>query len=103
MLIIQGYLTGQILQQGVDLIEKKANVQFKVTIADLIRSSAHCVTPKGKRHCPPSFLSNRRAYVRKITEKPVLMRWDSANDSKDNVSNIDLILLIFALRCDKYF
>jgi hypothetical protein len=42
---------------------------------------------EGKQHCQkntPAFLENCLEHVRKITNKPVLMRLDSGNDSKDN-------------------
>ena len=42
---------------------------------------------EGKQHCQnntPAFLNASLDYVRKITDKPILMRLDSGNDSKDN-------------------
>ncbi len=42
---------------------------------------------EGKQHCQkdtPAFLDSALECVRKITDKPVLMRLDSGNDSKDN-------------------
>jgi hypothetical protein len=45
---------------------------------------------EGKQHCQnntPAFLSDTLDYVQKITDKPILMRLDSGNDSKDNFPN----------------
>lgn len=42
---------------------------------------------EGKQHCQkntPQFIDNTFAYVRQITDQPVLMRLDSGNDSQDN-------------------
>jgi Transposase DDE domain group 1 len=42
---------------------------------------------EGKQHCQkntPEFISSTLDYVRKITDRPVLMRLDSGNDSRDN-------------------
>lgn len=42
---------------------------------------------EGKQHCQkntPEFIEKTLEYVRMITPKPVLMRLDSGNDSKDN-------------------
>ena len=45
---------------------------------------------EGKQHCQkntPEFLNETLDYVAKITNKPILMRLDSGNDSKDNFPN----------------
>ena len=45
---------------------------------------------EGKQHCQndtPAFLNDALDYVQKITDKPILMRLDSGNDSKDNFPN----------------
>ena len=42
---------------------------------------------EGKQHCQkntPAFINSTLDYVRKITDRPVLMRLDSGNDSQDN-------------------
>jgi hypothetical protein len=45
---------------------------------------------EGKQHCQnntPNFLNDTLDYVQKITDRPILMRLDSGNDSKDNFPN----------------
>jgi len=45
---------------------------------------------EGKQHCQnntPAFLNDTLDYVQRITDKPILMRLDSGNDSKDNFPN----------------
>jgi hypothetical protein len=42
---------------------------------------------EGKQHCQkntPEFINGTLDYIRKITDRPVLMRLDSGNDSRDN-------------------
>src|SRR5665811_266877 len=42
---------------------------------------------EGKQHCQkntPEFINDTLNLIRKITDKPILMRLDSGNDSKDN-------------------
>ncbi len=42
---------------------------------------------EGKQHCQkntPQFIKKTLAYVRQLTDQPVLMRMDSGNDSQDN-------------------
>jgi hypothetical protein len=53
---------------------------------------------EGKQHCQkntPGFIKETLESVRKITDKPILLRLDSGNDSKDNfpdVTNVDFII-----------
>ena len=55
---------------------------------------------EGKQHCQkntPAFINSTLEYVRKITDRPVLMRLDSGNDSQDNFpdasrSNVHFII-----------
>jgi hypothetical protein len=55
---------------------------------------------EGKQHCQkntPEFINSTLDYVRKITDRPILMRLDSGNDSQDNFpdasrSNVHFII-----------
>jgi hypothetical protein len=56
---------------------------------------------EGKQHCQkntPEFISETLTLVRKITDKPVLMRLDSGNDSKDNFSHAEVPNVQFIIK-----
>ena len=56
---------------------------------------------EGKQHCQkntPAFINSTLDYVRKITDRPVLMRLDSGNDSQDNFPDVSRTNVHFIIK-----